>query len=172
MLALASRLVVFLCFLSIFAESYAAGQTSLMQSAEDLRGGYETRLDHLQADLAMWERALQNIDPGREGVSYKEGKLIERNQKLGLLQISNLRTMIRREREHRSVSGELSLGLFLAELSTDFYTLSVQGAFNNLSVESVGRYGAEVGAMQKSFTEEGMNRVKAMEASGCVASKE
>jgi hypothetical protein len=75
--------------------------------------------------------------------------------------------MIRSEKQHRSIYGELSIGSFLTELSTDFYSLCLQGAFDGISVEAVSGYGAEVGDLQKSFIEDGMARVKAMEASGC-----
>jgi hypothetical protein len=173
MSALSRHVIVVAFLLTVPFISQSVGQTEFAQHQGPLRNNdYGKLLDRLQADLGTWETALQKIDPGREGVPYKEGKLIESNQNVGLLQISNLRTMIHHEKQHRSVSGELYLGTFLAELSTDFYTLSIQGAFNNVSVEAVGGYGAEIGAMQKSFTQDGMDRVKAMEASSCVGSTE
>lgn len=154
--------------LGIPGVSYSSGQPQLVQPAEHSKAAmYAKQLDRLEADLGLWEAALRKVDPGHGNTSYGEGKLIENTQNLGLLQISNLRTMIRREKQHRSIYGELSIGTFLTELSADIYALSLQGAFNDISVETISGYGAEVGDLQKSFMEEGIGRVKTMEASGC-----
>jgi len=132
---------------------------------------YGRLLDKLQTHLDTWEADLQKVDPGSGNTSYQAGKLIEGDQSIGLLQISNLRTRIRFERQHRSAYGELSAGMSLAELSNNFYALSLQGALNSMSVDAVAKIGAEIGALEKSFMEDGMARVKALEDAGCATVK-
>jgi len=132
---------------------------------------YGRQLDKLQAHLDTWEADLQKVDPGSGNASYQAGKLIESDQSVGFLQISNMRTRIRFERQHRSAYGELSIGISLAELSNNFYNLSLQGAFNSMSVDAVARIGAEIGVLEKSFMEDGMDRVRVLEVAGCVTVK-
>ena len=59
----------------------------------------------------------------------------------------------------------------LAELSNDFYTLSLQGALNSMSVDAVSRIAVEIGELEKSFMEDGMNRVRALETADCASVK-
>jgi hypothetical protein len=132
---------------------------------------YGRLLDKLQAHLDTWEADLQKVDPGSGNASYQAGKLVEGDQSIGLLQISNLRTRIRFERQHRSAYGELSAGMSLAELSNNFYALSLQGALNSMSVDAVARISAEIGVLEKSFMEDGMVRVRALEVAGCATAK-
>jgi hypothetical protein len=132
---------------------------------------YGRQLDKLQAHLDTWEADLRKVDPGSGNASYQAGKLIESNQSAGFLQISNMRTRVRFERQHLSAYGELSIGISLAELSNNFYNLSLQGAFNSMSVDAVARIGAEIGVLEKSFMEDGMDRVRALEAVGCATVK-
>jgi hypothetical protein len=145
----------------------ANAQTPFRTSPQLSNAEYGRQLDKLQVHLDTWEADLQKVDPGSGNVSYQAGKLIEGDQSVGLLQISNMRTRIRLERQHRSAYGELSIGMFLSELSNEFYTLSLQGALNSMSVDAVARISTEIGSLEKSFMEDGMDRVRTLEATGC-----
>ena len=149
----------------------ADAQTPSRTSPQLSDAEYGRKLDKLQAHLNAWEADLQKVDPGSGNASYQTGKLVEGDQSRGFLQISNMRTRLRFERQHRSVHGELSIGMSLAELSNDFYTLSLQGALNSMSVDAVSRIAVEIGELEKSFMEDGMNRVRALETADCASVK-
>jgi hypothetical protein len=83
------------------------------------------------------------------------------------LEIGSVKTFVARERNKRTVYGELWLGQFIASLSGQFSELAYQGAWNDLSVATVASYGEEVGYLQKQLMEDGMKRVKLMENGTC-----
>ena len=153
------------------AITVADAQTPLRASPRLSDAEYGKWLDKLEAHLDTWEADLRNVDPGSGNASYQTGKLIESDQSVGLLQISNMRTRLRFERQHRSAYGELSIGICLAELSNEFYALSLQGALNSMSVDAVARISAEIGPLEKSFMEDGMDRVRTLEATDCAIVK-
>jgi hypothetical protein len=151
--------------------TFVDAQTPLRASSQLSDADYGRQLDKLQAHLDTWEADLQKVDPGRGNASYQVGKLVEGDQSVGLLQISNMRTRLRFERHHRSAYGELSIGMSLAELSNEFYALSLQGALNSMSFDAVARISAEIGPLEKSFMEDGMDRVRTLEATRCATVK-
>lgn len=128
---------------------------------------YAGLLNKLQTNLASWEATLLKIDPGTGGASYAKGKDIETYRNVATAQISGLREMIRRERQQRTTYDELAMGMFLTELSADFYLLAEQGALNEMSVDAVSGYGREIGTMQKRLMEDALQRVRSMEAKDC-----
>lgn len=151
--------------------TFADAQTPFGASPQLSDAEYGRQLDKLQARLDTWEADLRKVDPGSGNASYQAGKLVEADKSVGLLAISNMRTRIRFERQHRSGYGELSLGMSLAELNNNFYTLSVQAALNSMSVDAVARISAEIAALEKSFWEDGEDRVRALEAASCATVK-
>jgi len=121
----------------------------------------------MEVDLQTWEPLLLHIDPAKGDPSYSAGKLIEQNKAIALLELSNTRNYIGRERNRRSIYGQLALGQFVETLSGQFYILAEEGAFNDLSVETVSSYAAEISSIQKPLMEDAMNRVQKLEAGPC-----
>jgi hypothetical protein len=166
------RFGVFLCLFACFAvltplaavsaQSIGNNDSHQMNAAE-----YSKHLDRIDVDLGKWEASLRKIDPGKGDPSYTVGKQIADNLRLALMQVVDTRSFINRERIRRTIYGELALGQLLTSLNEDFNLLAFEGAFNDLSVETVSDYAKEIGFLQMRLMNDAMRRVEQLEAGKC-----
>ena len=155
--------VILLLPSSLVAQTSPHGENSNPLSAPE----YGKLLDRIEADLRVWEPAITKIDPGKGDTSYKVGSDIAESRDLGLLHIQNAVNFIGRQRTKHTVYGEIALAGFLDSLSYEFIRMAFLGAFNDLSVEKMNDFGAEMGKDEMDLKNDGMRRLRLLEDSPC-----
>jgi hypothetical protein len=164
-----ARALVSLIILALLQTTSACAQAPVAETGSGPISAteYSKILNRIELDLLEWDAVLDKVDPGKGDPAYSVAKQVDSDKNIALVEVSNLRAYIGRERVKRTVYGELALGQFISTLSEQFYQLAAQGALNDLSVEKVSSLVGEIGSLQKRLMEDGMDRVKKFETANC-----
>ena len=150
------------CAFSVGSQAQAT-DTRLMTDAD-----YKTFLLQVETALPKWETALKNIEPEKdERISYSLGKVIVDNRNLGLLQISNIRQFIAKQRDKRTVYGELALQGFLEGLFNAMDTTVEFEIIGGLTLSNLEKFAPELSAFIRSIANDAMARVALLEKGTC-----
>jgi len=142
--------------------SGGATEKKLMVAGE--RAALLNRIAH---DLVGWKAKLNALDPGKGNPSYDVGKFIEAEKLVALGAVNSADASISRLRAKWTIYQELGLADSVDVISLFFAQLADAGVFNNESLSATREDAAEMGAVQIMLKNDGMERLRLLEASPC-----
>ena len=147
----------------------AGSQTQKTDSRLMTDAQYKVFLSQVGAVLPRLEAAFQNLKPENDPkISYSISQIITENRLVGLMQIDDIRTEIKEQKQKRTVSGEVTLNSFVQELYESMSSeLAVESMDTNLPPSHFERFVPEMSSIGVRIGNDSIARVQLLESHTC-----
>lgn len=147
----------------------ADGQTQKADFRLMTNAQYKAFLSQVAAVLPGLKVDFQNLKPENDPqISYAIGQVVAENRAVGLMQIDDIRTEIEKQRQKRTVSGEVTLNNFVQELYESMSSeLAVEAMDTNLPPSHFERFIPEMSSIGVRIGNDSIARVQLLEKHTC-----
>ena len=146
----------------------ADSQTQKTDSRLMTDAQYKVFLSQLAVVLPRLEAAFQNLKPENDPkISYSIGQIITENRVVGLMQIDDIRTEIEKQRQKRTVLGEVTLNSFVQELYDSMESETGAEAIANVSLSHFEKFIPEMSSIGIRIGNDSIARVQLLEKHTC-----